>query len=95
MSFVIGISQGIQPIIGYNYGAKLYHRVKRTYLLALGLSVSYTHLLNDAIAQISWTDSTGEHHYRELDNQLTFDYYYGVSTQEGSEAYNNLSLIHI
>ena len=36
MSFVIGISQGIQPIIGYNYGAKLYHRVKRTYLLALG-----------------------------------------------------------
>lgn len=25
----------------------------------------------------------------ELDNQLTFDYYYGVSTQEGSEAYNN------
>ena len=45
--------------------------------------------LTDAIAQISWTDSTGEHHYRELDNQLTFDYYYGVSTQEGSEAYNN------
>ena len=36
MSFVIGISQGIQPIIGYNYGAKLYHRVKHTYLLALG-----------------------------------------------------------
>lgn len=45
--------------------------------------------LTDAIAQISWTDSTGEHHFRELDNQLTFDYYYGVSTQEGSEAYNN------
>lgn len=38
MSFVIGISQGIQPIIGYNYGAKLYHRVKRTYLLALGMA---------------------------------------------------------
>lgn len=36
MSFVIGISQGVQPIIGFNYGAKLYHRVKKSYLLALG-----------------------------------------------------------
>lgn len=44
--------------------------------------------LTDAIADVSWTDSTGEHHFRELDNQLTFDYYYGVSTAEGSEAYN-------
>jgi putative MATE family efflux protein len=24
---IFGISQGVQPIIGYNYGAKLYHRV--------------------------------------------------------------------
>ena len=44
-------------------------------------------VLTNAIAGISWTDSTGEHHFRELDNQLTFDYYYGVSTQEGSENY--------
>ncbi len=29
MSFVIGISQGVQPIIGFNYGAALYRRVKR------------------------------------------------------------------
>ena len=35
MSFIIGISQGIQPIIGYNYGAQLYRRVRKTYLLAL------------------------------------------------------------
>lgn len=35
MSFVIGISQGIQPVIGFNYGAKKYNRVKKTYLLAL------------------------------------------------------------
>jgi putative MATE family efflux protein len=27
---VVGISQGAQPIIGYNYGAKLYERVKET-----------------------------------------------------------------
>ena len=27
---IFGISQGIQPIIGYNYGAKSYHRVLKT-----------------------------------------------------------------
>ena len=36
MSFVIGISQGTQPVIGFNYGARKYKRVKNTYLLALG-----------------------------------------------------------
>ena len=36
MSFIIGISQGVQPIIGYNYGAKKYNRVRKTYLLAVG-----------------------------------------------------------
>lgn len=36
MSFVIGISQGIQPVIGFNYGAKKYRRVRKSYLLALG-----------------------------------------------------------
>ena len=35
MSFVIGISQGTQPVIGFNYGARKYKRVKKTYLLAL------------------------------------------------------------
>ena len=38
MSFVIGISQGVQPIIGFNYGAALYHRVKKSYLLALAVA---------------------------------------------------------
>ncbi|MBU3142877.1 MATE family efflux transporter [Clostridium sp. CF012] len=31
---VFGITQGAQPIIGYNYGAKKYDRVKETYKLA-------------------------------------------------------------
>lgn len=31
LSFAIGIAQGCQPIIGYNYGAKNYERVKQTY----------------------------------------------------------------
>ena len=38
MSFVIGISQGTQPVIGFNYGAKKYRRVSNTYLLALSAS---------------------------------------------------------
>jgi putative MATE family efflux protein len=32
---IFGINQGAQPILGYNYGAKKYHRVLRTYLGAL------------------------------------------------------------
>ena len=36
MSFVIGMSQGIQPIICFNYGAEKYERVRKSYLLALG-----------------------------------------------------------
>lgn len=33
-SFIIGISQGLQPIISFNYGAAKYHRVKKAYLRA-------------------------------------------------------------
>lgn len=33
-SFIIGISQGLQPIISFNYGAKKFYRVKKAYLLA-------------------------------------------------------------
>ncbi len=35
LSVVIGISQGMQPIIGYNYGARRYDRVRRVYLLSM------------------------------------------------------------
>ncbi len=35
MSFVIGISQGLQPIASFNYGAKHYARVKEAYLKAV------------------------------------------------------------
>lgn len=34
-SFIIGISQGLQPIVGFNYGAGHYKRVKKAYLLAI------------------------------------------------------------
>lgn len=35
MSFIIGISQGLQPIISFNYGAKQYRRVREAYLFAI------------------------------------------------------------
>ena len=33
-SMCIGISQGLQPIVSFNYGAKKYHRVREAYLKA-------------------------------------------------------------
>lgn len=36
MAFIIGISQGLQPIASFNYGAKQYHRVKKALVIALG-----------------------------------------------------------
>ncbi len=37
-SFVIGISQGLQPIVSFNYGAENYGRVKKAYKLAIRAS---------------------------------------------------------
>lgn len=41
-SFIIGISQGLQPIVSFNYGAGKYNRVKEAYLkaCAYGAAVS-------------------------------------------------------
>lgn len=33
---VIGICQGMQPIVGFNYGARRFDRLRRTYFLAVG-----------------------------------------------------------
>ncbi|MGN1299880.1 MAG: MATE family efflux transporter [Clostridia bacterium] len=38
-SIIVGIAAGSQPIIGYNYGAQKYDRVKQTLKNVLGLSV--------------------------------------------------------
>ena len=37
-SIIIGIAVGAQPILGYNYGAEKYDRVKKTLFTVLGLS---------------------------------------------------------
>lgn len=39
---IIGICQGMQPIVGYNYGAKRYDRLFRTLRLAITVSVIVT-----------------------------------------------------
>ncbi|WP_294152646.1 MATE family efflux transporter [uncultured Clostridium sp.] len=39
-SFIIGISQGLQPIVSYNYGARQYERVKKAYILAVTYGVA-------------------------------------------------------
>lgn len=39
-SIILGIAVGSQPILGYNYGAKKYNRVKKTLKIVLGLSVT-------------------------------------------------------
>lgn len=35
VTIILGICQGMQPIIGYNYGAGIYQRLRRTYWLAV------------------------------------------------------------
>lgn len=34
VAFIIGICQGMQPIVGYNYGARQYHRLRKAFMLA-------------------------------------------------------------
>lgn len=38
VSFIIGLCQGMQPIVGYNYGAGEYGRLRRAFMLAIGVA---------------------------------------------------------
>lgn len=40
MAFIIGISQGLQPIVSFNYGAGHYQRVRSAYLRALSYGMA-------------------------------------------------------
>ena len=42
LSLVIGIASGNQPIVGYNFGAKKYHRVRHAYRLAVTTASIFT-----------------------------------------------------
>ena len=41
---VIGITQGMQPIIGFNYGARKFHRLKRVFWLSVAAGSAVTFL---------------------------------------------------
>src|SRR3712207_7266946 len=42
---LIGLSQGAQPIISYNFGAKNLERVKKTFKLLITLCIAYTTIM--------------------------------------------------
>ncbi len=42
VTVVLGICQGMQPIIGFNYGAGLLGRLQRTYMLSVGVATAIT-----------------------------------------------------
>ena len=52
MSIVIGLSQGLQPIASFNYGAKKYDRVKKVYTLAISYGIIIS-IIAFAIFQIA------------------------------------------
>lgn len=66
-SFVIGISQGLQPIAGYNYGAGNYARVRKTLRLALsfgtGIAVLFYVVFQVFPRQIIGLFGTGDEVY--------------------------------
>ena len=63
--FVMGVCQGIQPIVGYNYGAEKYDRMLRCLFLAIGCATAIllvgwglSMLFPRQIARIFTTDAT-------------------------------------
>lgn len=40
-SLIIGLSQGLQPIVGYNYGARQYRRVRETYFTSVAVGTAF------------------------------------------------------
>jgi putative MATE family efflux protein len=38
---IFGVNQGLQPIVGYNYGAKLYHRSRTAFFMAAGVITGF------------------------------------------------------
>jgi putative MATE family efflux protein len=42
---LIGINMGVQPILGYNIGAKLYHRVRKVEIAVIGVATAFVTLV--------------------------------------------------
>ena len=66
-SFVIGISQGLQPIAGYNYGARAFARVRKSVRLAIafgtGIAVAFYIVFQAFPRQITGLFGTGDEIY--------------------------------
>ena len=45
-SLILGFTQGFQPVCGYNYGARMYRRVRQSYLFALSVSAAMLTVLS-------------------------------------------------
>lgn len=70
---IIGICQGMQPIVGYNYGAGLFHRLKRAYWLAVAASTAIcaigwiiSMVCPEVVAKLIIPDDTLAHHTGRL-----------------------------
>lgn len=62
---VFGVTQGMQPILGYNYGARQWNRVKKTLSIGIWIGVSITtvgwiitELFPDQVSELFTTDQT-------------------------------------
>lgn len=60
---VFGVTQGMQPILGYNYGARQWSRVKKTLSIGIWIGVSITSIgwiinevFPDQVSQLFTTD---------------------------------------
>ena len=51
---IFGLTQGMQPIVGYNYGAKQYDRVRGAYLLCMKIATVLCILITVTVLLFAW-----------------------------------------
>lgn len=51
---IFGLTHGLQPIIGYNYGAKLYGRVSEAYRLGMKIATALCFLVTGTVLIFAW-----------------------------------------
>lgn len=73
LAVIIGITQGMQPIVGFNYGAKQYDRVREVYKLAIKCELAIT-LVAFAVFQIFPQQVLSIFGSDEGDQTLYFDF---------------------
>ena len=79
IAVIIGILQGMQPIVSFNYGAKQYDRVKKVYKLAIGCELAVT-LISSVVFQVfpravlSIFDSADSGQDLNFDQELYFEF---------------------